>query len=444
MHRITPYIQAQRLPVLAAAVLILLLAGCSAPPVPLKERKVYIGRQDGRYILFRDKRPFIVKGAAGYDHLEALHAAGGNTIRTWDTAGLGNLLDSAQAAGIAVIAGLSVPLSRSLEFYKDTAGVAALYKSYHALVNRYKHHPALLMWCLGNEVDFPYKPRFRPFYKTYNRLLEMIHEQDPDHPVTTALINFDRRCLYNIRWKVKGLDLISMNIFGELHNLERELKNFSWFWDGPFLISEWGINGPWETEATAWGAPIENTSNKKAEQYLQRYTDHMPVNNPRFLGACVFYWGQKQEVTHTWFSLFAENGAASAVVQAMQLIWTGQQPTHRAPSLKYMLVEGKGARDNILLQPGAMHAAEILFDEAISDSLRITWEIMPEDWYIRYRSDVNARKPVVLNSLLLSPQGNKTGFRTPAKEGPYRIFATVCDRYGNFATANTPFYVVAP
>lgn len=444
MHRITPYIRAQRWPALAAAALFLLLASCSTPPAPSKERKVYIDRQDARYVLFRDKKPFTIKGAAGFSNFEALHAAGGNTIRTWDTAGLGDVLDRAHAAGIAVIAGIPIPLSRSLGFYKDTARVTALYNACHALVNRYKDHPALLMWCLGNEVDFPYRPRFRPFYKTYNRLLEIIHSQDPEHPVTTALINFDRRCIYNIRWKVKGLDLISLNIFGELPNLERDLKNFSWFWNGPFLISEWGINGPWETETTAWGAPIENTSNKKAEQYLQRYTDHMPVNNPRFLGACIFYWGQKQEVTHTWFSLFSENGAASPVVQTMQQIWTGQPPTHKAPPLKYMLVEGKGARDNILLGPGTVNAAEILFDTALGDSLRVTWEIVPEDWYTRYRGDVNARKPVVLDSLLLSLKGNKTSFRAPAKEGPYRIFATVSDAYGNFVSANTPFYVVAP
>ena len=30
-------------------------------------------------------------------------------------------------------------------------------------------------------------------------------------------------------------------------------------------------------------------------------------------------------------------------------------------------------------------------------------------------------------------------FKVPSKEGPYRIFATVYDKAGNFATCNTPF-----
>ncbi|WP_341836141.1 glycoside hydrolase family 2 TIM barrel-domain containing protein [Chitinophaga pollutisoli] len=373
-----------------------------------------------------------------------MKAAGGNTIRTWDTAGLGKLLDEAQAAGIAVICGFAIPVSGHLDFYRDTAAISAMSQAFGRVVERHKNHPALLMWCLGNEVDFPYSPRFRPFYKAYNHLLDMIHTLDPDHPVTTALINFNRRNIYNLRWKVPELDLISLNIFGEIKDLRTNLKKFSWFWDGPFLITEWGINGPWESETTAWGAPIENTSNKKAEQYLQRYTDYMPVNDPRFLGACVFYWGQKQEVTHTWFGMFSPHGNTSPAAQTMQYIWTGQWPAHKAPRLRYMLLDDKGARDNILLSPGTEHSASLLLESPGAGSLRIEWELLPEDWFVRYRSYVNPLKPPVLDSLLLSQEGNVARFRAPSREGPYRLFVTAYDAYGNFASANTPFYVIAP
>lgn len=420
------------------------MTACRQAPDPPASRKVYIGQSGGRYTIFRDGRPFTVKGAAGTGQLQALKEAGGNTIRTWDTVQLGALLDEAQASGIAVICGLNIPFSSSLDFYRDTAAVSALCLAYEQIVTRYKSHPALLMWCLGNEVDFPYRPRFRPFYKAYNRLLDMIHARDPDHPVTTALINFNRRNIYNLRWKVPQLDLISLNIFGELQSLRNDLQKFSWFWNGPFLITEWGINGPWESETTAWGAPIENTSNKKADQYLQRYTDYMPVNDPRFLGACVFFWGQKQEVTHTWFGLFTPNGEVSAAAQAMQFIWTGRQPLHKAPAFQYMLLEGKGARDNILLPPGTRFSAELLLESPASDALRLEWEVLPEDWFIRSRKDVNPLKPPVLDSLLLSREGTKARFQAPLREGPYRVFVTAYDRYGNFATTNTPFYVIAP
>ncbi len=429
---------------IALALFCCAMAACRDEPPPANPRKVYIGQSEGRYTIFRDGRPFIIKGAAGSGQLQELKDAGGNTMRIWDTVQLGAMLDEAQAAGIAVIAGLSIPVSESLDFYRDTTAVSALCLAYEQVVERYKNHPALLMWCLGNEVDFPYRPRFRPFYKAYNRLLDMIHDRDPDHPVTTTLINFNRRNIYNLRWKVPQLDLISLNIFGELQNLRSDLRKFSWFWNGPFLITEWGINGPWETETTAWGAPVESTSNKKAEQYLQRYTDYMPVNDPRFLGACVFYWGQKQEVTHTWFSLFTPNRKASASAQAMQYIWTGQRPAHQAPAFQYMLLEGKGPGDNILLSPGTIHTAKLLLESPDSDSLRFEWEVLPEDWFIRFRYDVNPQKPPVQDSLLLSHEGTMARFRAPSREGPYRIFVTAYDAYGNFASTNTPFYVIAP
>ncbi|CAL1519419.1 glycoside hydrolase family 2 TIM barrel-domain containing protein [Chitinophaga sp. MM2321] len=425
------------------AALLVILAGCTSSPTPNHNRKVFISKEGAQYTLYRDGSPYMIKGAAGFEDLRKLHDAGGNTIRTWDTLNLGKILDDAYANNIAVIAGFPMPVSNFLFFYQDTSKVAAQYAAFRDIVNRYKSHPALLMWCLGNEVDFPYKPSFRDFYKAYNHLLEMIHTIDPDHPVTTALINLNRRCIYNIRWKVPDLDLISINIFGELQQLQNDLKKFSWFWDGPFLITEWGINGPWESEFTAWGAPIENTSTKKAAQYQQLYEQFMPVKNPRFLGSCVFYWGNKQEVTHTWFSMFTKEGAASETVNVMQYLWTGKRPAIEAPALKYMLLAGKGARDNIMFNPNSVQTAEILFQNVTSDSLRIQWEILEEDWHAKKMYETNTEKPASFDSLILFSGEHKVTFRSPAKEGPYRIFATVFDNNGHFASTNTPFYVVS-
>ncbi|RYE73098.1 MAG: hypothetical protein EOO81_01550, partial [Oxalobacteraceae bacterium] len=121
------------------------------------------------------------------------HSMGGNTLRTWDTLNLKNILDEAHENDVAVIAGLDLPVSGDLRFYNHPDQVNVQLKAYRELVNRYKSHPALLMWCLGNEVDFPYKPVFRHFYTAYNNLLHMIHEEDPDHPVTTGVIKLHHR-----------------------------------------------------------------------------------------------------------------------------------------------------------------------------------------------------------------------------------------------------------
>lgn len=411
-------------------------------PTTPKNTKVFIVRNGRQFTLYRNGRPFQIKGAAGSGNLQSLRDAGGNTLRTWDTTNIQHILDEAEANGIAVIAGLFLPVSSALSFYNDTAQVAAQFKAYRNIVLKYKSHPALLMWCLGNEVDFPYRPRFNKFYKAFNNLLDMIHQEDPDHPVTTALINLDRRCIYNIKLKVPGLDLIALNTFGGLSNLHKDLEEFSWFWNGPFIISEWGINGPWESEQTAWGAPIENTSGKKAEQYLER-ARLLPEDNPRFLGACCFYWGQKQEGTHTWYSFFAPSGAKSEMVNTMQYIWTGTPVNHQAPPVKYMLLEGKGARDNILLKPGRTYEASlILEDSAAVSSLQFHWEILYEDWFRSSPFRADLEKPRNCDSLLYPQPTIKARFRAPSTEGPFRIFVTVYDKKGYFSTANTPFYVL--
>lgn len=411
---------------------------CNTPSTDIKHRTVFIKQEKGQYTLYRNGQPFMIKGASGYTHLDKLREIGGNTIRTWDTVNLGAILDEAQRNNLAVIAGLSMPVSAYLDyFYKDTAKTGAQYRAFANTVKRYRDHPALLMWCLGNELNFTWKPGYGAFYKTYNRLLDMIHTTDPNHPVTSTMPNFNIAQTMMIKWKVPRLDLISFNTFGKLKNLNRQLRTYAWCWNGPFLITEWGAYGPWESSLTSWDAPIENTSTKKAEHYRALY-GQLPVSSPRFLGALVFYWGQKQETTPTWFSMFDEQDAATEAVSVIQHLWTGRQPSTRAPRIKYMLLNNKGAQENIMLPSGSMQTAELLLENNIIDTLTIHWEVMQEHWF----SELHKAPLKVMDTVLPAAANRRLTFKVPLKEGPYRIYAKVLDGHGNLSTANTPFYVV--
>ena len=57
-----------------------------AEPVPVK---IVPGKG-----ITRGGEPYFVKGAGGEKHLDELVAAGGNSIRTWTTNGLDEILDS--------------------------------------------------------------------------------------------------------------------------------------------------------------------------------------------------------------------------------------------------------------------------------------------------------------------------------------------------------------
>jgi hypothetical protein len=416
------------------------LLGCEKPK---RNGAVRIVFRDGKYMLYRNGKPFMIKGASGNTNLKDLAEAGGNTIRVWDTTNLKSILDSAQSHHLAVVVGLPMPdNSFSNDFYDNGTAVNRHYKKVAMVVNRYKHHPALLCWCLGNELAFPYKPKYNTFYQSFNKIVDMIHHDDPDHPVTTTIMTFQKKNIINITLRTH-IDFISFNIFGAIHTLRKDLENFAWFWKGPFLITEWGIEGPWnKEEENAWGAYVENSSLKKAEQYLDIYKRYMPVDNSRFLGSMVFYWGQKQELTPTWFSFFDENGARTEAVNTMKYIWTGKQPATHAPPVKFMLINDKGGRDNLLFKPGAEAWGKLYLYGNDTANLTYKWELQKEDWY-KVNGLFNNQKATAVKNAIVANLGTSAKFKAPEKEGPYRLFVYAYNKQGYFATCNIPFYVVS-
>ena len=164
------------------------------------------------------------------------------------------------------------------------------------------------------------------------------------------------------------------------------------------------------------------------------------MEDSRFLGACAFYWGQKQEGTHTWFSLFDENGGQSQPVGTLKYIWTGTQPSIKYPDVQFMLLNNLGARDNILISADQSCQAELRM-HSFGRIKSVKWQIFEEDWY-RENKRSNTKKLTPLENLNENTQNFKVTFQAPTKEGPYRIFATIYNEDGNFATSNTPFYVV--
>jgi len=427
---------------IGSLLIVLFLSGCSESRYNEYGRIVHIRKQNGKYILYKNNRPFYIKGASGSANLSLLKQLGGNAIRIWDTTNLGVILDSAHANKIAVIAGLPFQNSSIVQLYQNPDRIAAQHNAFKKIVNRYRKHPAMLMWCVGNELDFPYGWSCNSFYKAYNELTDMIHRADPHHPVTTTVLNFNPKYIANLLVRC-DIDLISFNIFSTLDLLRKNLRNYLWLWHGPYLVLEWGIDGPWNgTMQTAWGAYIEKTSNEKAEIYKKRYQLHMPLESRRFLGGFVFYWGNKQETTHTWFSIFDAQGRKTAAAKTMKYLWTGKELDESFPEIKQMLVEKRNAYENIILIPGACTHAEVALLSSADSIKSVTWQIFREDWF-RKNNENSTRLLNPLSQLMKPEQGLSATFTSPAQEGPYRIFATLYDNKGNMATCNTPFYVVS-
>jgi len=406
-------------------------------------KKVSIQNRNGRFSFYRDGLPFLVQGGVGTTHIKELAECGGNTLTCWDTANLNTTLQEACRYNISVIIGLDIPDRRNVDFYNDPKKTGDLLNAYRMILTRYRDHPSVLAYCLGNELEFQFSLTGTPFYKTYQQLLDMIKRMDPQHPVATSVINVSKKNILNIQWHVSGLDFICINTYNGLKTLTKDLKSVKLFWKGPYLISEWAPNGGWEADVTAWNSPVENTSTKKAEQFYQFYKSYMPFADTRFLGSMAFYWGNRQEYTNTWYSLFSEDGKASEVTEVLYDCWKDTITHHRSPRISYMLVDSLGSLDNIILTARSTHAASILMpqDQAM-DSLYYSWQILKEDWPNWGKTWNNFKKPSLVPHLISDSTQRLIDFAAPANEGLYRIFVTVYNSKGYYATANTPVYVI--
>jgi hypothetical protein len=421
--------------------LALLLIGCSenndyAHKYEKRGRKVEIVAENGKYTLLKDGRPYVIKGAAGYEYFNRLQRYGGNSVRVWHTDNAQQVLDSAHANGLTVTLGLWLAREREGFNYYDKELVEEQLQKLKQEVIKYKDHPALLMWGIGNEL---YADGANvKVWNAVNEVAEMIKEVDPDHPTTTTVMNVPYKVINLIADRCPALDVLSINSFGALFSLREELEKTDW--KGPYIISEFGALGYWESYMTSWQAPIEQTSSEKAEFARERYLKSIASNTDRCLGSYVFLWGNKQETTPTWFSLMSEKGEETALVHVMRQLWGDTTTTNKPPYIAYVTLDKKFAYDQIFLQPGNTYQATVFTFDPENDSLTAKWEVLSESEELDGNADKQVR-PKPIAGALIEQNSNKVTLKAPKKEGAYRLYVYVYDGHNNIATANTPFYV---
>ena len=403
--------------------------------------KVEVVKNNGKYQLLRDGKPYQVKGAGLDDaSLEVLAAHGGNSIRTWSTVdgpeGTAKLLDRAQELGITVSLCLYTAPERLGFDYYDAEAVARQYEALKKEVLKYKDHPALLTWIIGNELNYDYKNPM--VYDAVNDLSKMIHEVDPNHPTTTTIAGFSESLIKIIQERAPDLDFISFQLYSQLYNLPGFIKDTDF--TEPYFITEWGAIGHWEVPKTSWGAPLEQDSTAKAATYLRGYEEVIEPFPDQNLGDYVFLWGQKQEKTPTWYGLFTETGEETEVIDVLQYIWTGNWPENRSPQVKSMRLDGKAAHKDIRLKTGKTYSARIKASDPDGDALTYSWQVKPESTSNEVGGDYEAQI-ASLEGHIIDPAKPEAALIAPDSPGAYRLFVYVYDGQGHAAHANIPFYV---
>ena len=176
---------------LAAAIQSNALAAAAAaqPPQSCAPAKVQVRNTGARYQLFVNDQPFYIKGAGiEWGSPEKLREHGGNSFRTWSTDNGRHtgqqVLDRALSNGLYVAMGLDVDHERRGFDYDNTNSVARQFELLKSQVLQYRNHPALMLWVVGNELNFEKNPKV---WDAVNDLSKMIHEVDPNHPTTSTI-----------------------------------------------------------------------------------------------------------------------------------------------------------------------------------------------------------------------------------------------------------------
>ncbi len=393
-----------------------------AAPVPVK--------LDPDKGLIRDGKPYQVKGAGGQTRLSQLASLGANSIRTWATTDLDQTLDAARKQGLTVSAGIWLESECSWFSYRNAEHCAKQTARVKAEILRFREHPALLAWGLGNEAEGDGADP--AFWQQIGRLAAMVKELDPAHPTFTAVAGINAAKADGLNQHAPQLDYLGVNTYGGLFSLRKTLAEVKW--SRPWLVTEWGPQGFWERPKGAGGMALEQTSTEKAKMMDKAYLEVIAPGGA-CLGSYAFVWGWKYEGTITWFGLLTHDGLTTPSVDVLQQQWSGQAPANTAP-----VISPLSGVPNSPVAPGTSFTASTQATDPESDSLTWQWTVLPEATG-HDAGATPAMPPPVPDTIADTSLRGKVTVRAPRQPGRYRLHLQISDGHGHAATANAPLLV---
>ena len=396
---------------------------------------VNLQESGGRFQIFRNSQPYFIKGAGGGGGMEKLTAAGGNSIRTWGIEGLGETLDRAQRAGLTVCAGIWLGQVRQGFDWSDAGSLIEQRSIVRKTVEKYKDHPALLMWSLGNEME-DLEGRNGAVWSEIDSLGSMVKKIDPHHPIMTVIAEIGGEKVKYLHQLCPNIDIVGINSYAGSASVGKRYRESGG--SKPYVLTEFGTAGIWEIKKDELGAFPEKTSTSKALDYRQGYEGSVVGQPDLCLGSYAFMWGGKQEVTATWFSMLLPDGSRLAPADTMQELWSGRPPTNRCPVITRL--EMNGARS---AKPGETLTATLEATDPEGDSLKVDWILQSDPAQFGTGGDAEAAPPTFPLALIKSSI-NSAEIKLPEDGGLFRLFAYVRDGKGGAAVANVSLRVDAP
>ena len=301
--------------------------------------------------------------------LPLLKQMGANVIRLWGWNNGANHLDFLDKAynngvnPIYVIAGYWINSGLDIDPNSPSNVREQLKSDFRAMVAAHKNHPAILMWCIGNELnaDWMYGGSLNNLFSLINEMAGEAHAEEGMnyHPVTTALIDvnlintissYDAAVPSLDAW---GADIYRGNTFNSLFNDYKAVSN------KPLVILEYGIDAydnvhgneyepigrPYQAEyaAVLWNEIVAN-SDICIGGSIMAYSDEWwkgkystgsgcPDNNPAYHSTCGYAASSHPDgyANEEWWGIMRtkDNGSGPDIMEPRMLyyrlkaLWVG-------------------------------------------------------------------------------------------------------------------------
>lgn len=395
------------------------------------------------WVLTVNDKPFKIKGTTfGHDndvnnygyYLKDLKSLGVNTIRIWATNETTlTLLDSASAYGIKVMVGIwmrhgkpGMEADDSFNYLEDKSGMEAMYENAVATVKKYKEHPAVLTWAIGNEVYLNIATDAEK--EAYSHLLERIcsdiKELDVNHPITSV-----EAWTFGFDWwqkLVPSIDIYGINCYGAGANiLPEELKKRGI--DTPYVITEFGVTGEWDSQNDKNGVKIEPSDQQKYDAIATGY--HKWINNkPSCLGVYFFHYADGNQFISPWLFTHYKN-MYRPQYWAIRAAYTNQPPINNIP-----VIQSFGLPD-VEIQSGTWVPVTLKISDQEGEILAVSFNYNQRTGSRNRRDQIN----------LLNYRGNiDEGFeiQLPEEHGAIKVYVNVIDTYNNVGIASKSILVV--
>lgn len=410
---------------------IYLLACLFLAAVSLEASEVHVRGRKGAWYLEVDKIPFYVKGVGcglafgkrGEDYLKLAGEMGANSVRTWGTdQGTKEYLDQAQAYGLKVAAGIwlnYVDSKGRFSYLHNEEYKRAKRREVLDYVARFKSHPAILVWGLGNEAIFFTKDEDEKvaLCRFMEELIAEIHKIDPDHPVLYA--SAGTQDLPYLKKYVPSLDIVGINEYGSIRTAHGAWDYLGF--DKPYIFTEYGPYLSIDRPKDINGRAIELSDFDKAKRYKE-FVGQIYEFRGSNLGGFAFHLGETTQESMTWWNL-NEGPLKRASFWAIYEAYAGQKAACVPVRIKKLhLNKTKN------LDPEETIEVKVDYDPQSEEGLVFEYAISTaEENVLEYY--VNKYLPIQAQA-----DGAHALIKAPAGKGTYRVYCFIKDKQGNVSS----------